>query len=111
MFDVQVEYPMPVIMDDKIVCVDVSVTLEIEPTDQGDTDWYIAGVQIWGRKLHQDKVIDPNHKDHSVSRKDPLFREISKWAAVHAKFAIEEQWDRWVESRSERAADAARAMR
>jgi hypothetical protein len=111
MFDVPIEFPFPIVMDDKIICVDVPVTLDIEPTDAGDRDYVIAGASIFGRKLHQDKVLDPASKDHTVSYKDPLYREIIRYAEKHAKFAIEEAWDRWVASRAERAADAARDMR
>jgi hypothetical protein len=109
MFDVRIDYPLPVILDDKIVCVETSVTLEIEPIDRGDTDWHITNIWLDGRKLHDNGMLDPKNAEHKVPRKDPLWREINAYAHKHAVFAIETKWDDWVSSRAERIADAKRA--
>lgn len=110
MFDVWIDYPLPVILDDKIVCVETSVMLEIEPTDRYDTNWCIVAIWIDGRKMHG-TVIDPKNDEHKIPRKDPLYKLILDYAEKHCVFAIETKWNDWVNRRAERIADAKMAQR
>jgi hypothetical protein len=110
MFEHIIDYPWPCTFDTGlVVCIPATITLEIEPTNDGTNDWWVAAAYIEGNKLH-DKLVDPGKpKDHKIPPRDPMLRAIRDYARKHCATAISQKWDDWISSRAERIADARRA--
>jgi hypothetical protein len=109
MFQHLIEYPLPVVFDGGlIVCVDVTITLEIEPTFRGSREWQISRMWIWGNRKVGPLIAD-NADDHEIPSRDPMFKAIAKYAEQRCEIGISEKWDEWIASKSERIADARRA--
>jgi hypothetical protein len=110
MFEQIMEYPLPIAFEGGlVVCVDVTITLELEPVPDGGRDWDIVGMTIYGNKMHAGFVDPGKPKDYTIPVRDPMFCAIRNYAIKHWSTPINDKWDKWVSSRAERIADARRA--
>ena len=109
MFEHIFDYPMPCTFDGGlVVCIPATITLEIEPTNDGSNDWWIAAAYIEGNKMH-DQLVDPGKpKDHKIPPRDPMLKAIRTYAHKHCATAIAAKWDDWISSKAERSFDARR---